>query len=246
MAAAVDPTCWDAAAKATGSVGAIVLPVRGRTPQFAGSPSILPAIDAYARNGWVHRDERYRPCQHSFGAALLVTSISPLLKRWRAALIIRTFLHRTVCDGLQESRSGTGRTSGACLSSEALRMDRSGRQSSNASPNSPIALLATPSPKALASPTRPRATSSRRSSKKRTHTARVTSSPSSLASRSRKSAAHSPFGSGRASKSRAFCRPSCLALPKAARRGVMRWNEWLRSTRECNAKPLGRFSRLEF
>jgi hypothetical protein len=64
MAAAVDPTRWDAAmdaaAKATSSVGAILLPVRGRTPQFAGSPSILPAIDAYVRNGWVHRDERYR------------------------------------------------------------------------------------------------------------------------------------------------------------------------------------------
>jgi hypothetical protein len=58
MAAAVDPTRWDAAmnaaAEATGSVGALLLPVRGRSPEFAGSASILPAIDAYVRNGWVH------------------------------------------------------------------------------------------------------------------------------------------------------------------------------------------------
>jgi DNA-binding CsgD family transcriptional regulator/PAS domain-containing protein len=64
MAAAVDPSRWDAAmdaaAKATSSVGAVLLPVRGRAPQFAGSASILPAIGAYVRNGWVHRDERYR------------------------------------------------------------------------------------------------------------------------------------------------------------------------------------------
>ena len=64
MAAAVDPTRWDAAmnaaAEATGSVGALLLPVRGRSPEFAGSASILPAIDAYVRNGWVHQDERYR------------------------------------------------------------------------------------------------------------------------------------------------------------------------------------------
>jgi DNA-binding CsgD family transcriptional regulator len=64
MAAAVDPTRWDAAmdaaAKATGSVGALLIPVRGRSPEFAGSASILPAIDTYVRDGWVHQDERYR------------------------------------------------------------------------------------------------------------------------------------------------------------------------------------------
>jgi DNA-binding CsgD family transcriptional regulator/PAS domain-containing protein len=64
MAAAVDPSRWDAAmdaaARSTGSVGALLIPVRGRSPEFAGSASIVPAIDAYVRNGWVHRDERYR------------------------------------------------------------------------------------------------------------------------------------------------------------------------------------------
>jgi DNA-binding CsgD family transcriptional regulator len=69
----------DAAAKATGSVGAILLPVRGRTPQFAGSPSILPAIDAYVRNGWVHRDERYRSLPTFFrrGVACDLDFITP-------------------------------------------------------------------------------------------------------------------------------------------------------------------------
>jgi DNA-binding CsgD family transcriptional regulator len=64
IAAAVDPTRWDAtmdaAAKATGSFGATLLPVRGRTPTMPTSQSMQPTIDAYIRQDWVHRDERYR------------------------------------------------------------------------------------------------------------------------------------------------------------------------------------------
>jgi DNA-binding CsgD family transcriptional regulator len=64
MAAAVDPTRWDAAmdaaAKATASFGAVLLPVRGRTPVTPTSHSMHPTMDAYVRLGWAHRDERYR------------------------------------------------------------------------------------------------------------------------------------------------------------------------------------------
>jgi DNA-binding CsgD family transcriptional regulator len=63
-AAAVDPTRWDsamdAAAKATGSFGAVLLPVRGRTPSVPTSQSMLPTMDAYVRGEWAHKDERYR------------------------------------------------------------------------------------------------------------------------------------------------------------------------------------------
>jgi hypothetical protein len=63
MAAAIDPTRWDAAmdaaAKATDSFGAILLPVRGRTPTFPVSDSMRPTVDAYVSVGWVHRDERF-------------------------------------------------------------------------------------------------------------------------------------------------------------------------------------------
>jgi len=64
MAAAVDPMRWDAAmdaaARATNSFGAILLPVRGRTPTVPTSRSMLPTMEAYAREGWAHKDERYR------------------------------------------------------------------------------------------------------------------------------------------------------------------------------------------
>ena len=64
MAAAVDPTRWDAAmdaaARATGSLGAIFVPLRGRTPLFAMSDTMRPTTETYLREGWLHRDERYR------------------------------------------------------------------------------------------------------------------------------------------------------------------------------------------
>jgi hypothetical protein len=49
-AAAVDPSRWDAAmdaaARATDSFGAVLLPVRGRTPTVPISQSMQPTIDA--------------------------------------------------------------------------------------------------------------------------------------------------------------------------------------------------------
>src|SRR5579872_1352170 len=64
MAAAIDPSRWDAAmdvaAKATDSFGAVLLPVRGRTPTMPTSQSMLPIIDAFIRQNWVGRDERSR------------------------------------------------------------------------------------------------------------------------------------------------------------------------------------------
>jgi hypothetical protein len=69
--AAIDPTRWntamEVAAKATGSFGAILLPVRGRTPSMPLSDSMHPAADRYIHEGWVHRDERYRSLPRQAG-----------------------------------------------------------------------------------------------------------------------------------------------------------------------------------
>jgi DNA-binding CsgD family transcriptional regulator/PAS domain-containing protein len=64
--AAVDPSRWiaavDAAASVTGSVGAILLPVRGRgrLPGVPHTETIAEVTQTYLRDGWVHQDERYR------------------------------------------------------------------------------------------------------------------------------------------------------------------------------------------
>jgi hypothetical protein len=62
--AALDPSRWnasmDTAARATGSFGAIMLPVKGRLPLFPLSAAMHPVIDAYFREDWVRRDERYQ------------------------------------------------------------------------------------------------------------------------------------------------------------------------------------------
>ncbi len=62
--AAVDPSRWnaamDTAAAATNSVGAVLLPIRGRLPNVPCSESIAPLMATYFSEGWVHRDERYR------------------------------------------------------------------------------------------------------------------------------------------------------------------------------------------
>lgn len=64
MAAAMDPSRWnaamDAAANATGSFGAVLLPLRGRTHAIPASESMRPTMDDYFRGGWAQRDERYR------------------------------------------------------------------------------------------------------------------------------------------------------------------------------------------
>jgi hypothetical protein len=63
MAAAVDPSRWDAAmddaAKATGSFGAALQSWRGRLPQFPISERLLPVAETFVREGWVDRDIRY-------------------------------------------------------------------------------------------------------------------------------------------------------------------------------------------
>jgi hypothetical protein len=64
MTAAVDPSRWDAAmdaaAKATGSFGAALQSWHGRLPQFPISERLLPVAETFVREGWVHRDIRYR------------------------------------------------------------------------------------------------------------------------------------------------------------------------------------------
>lgn len=64
-AASVDPTNWIAATERavseTGSFGAVLVPVRGRTPrQAVVTESFAPAIERYFSEGWVHSDERLR------------------------------------------------------------------------------------------------------------------------------------------------------------------------------------------
>jgi PAS domain-containing protein len=64
MTAAVDPSRWDtamdAAARATGSFGAILVPIRGCTPAVPTSASMQAVMDNYFCDGWAQRDERYR------------------------------------------------------------------------------------------------------------------------------------------------------------------------------------------
>jgi hypothetical protein len=67
VAAALDPSRWDSAmdgaARATGSFGAILAPFRGRSPIYPMSDGLQPVTEAYVRNGWIHRDVRYKPLQ---------------------------------------------------------------------------------------------------------------------------------------------------------------------------------------
>jgi DNA-binding CsgD family transcriptional regulator len=62
--AAVDPARWDAAmeavTEATGAFGTGLIPVRGQLPYFPRSESLAGAVEHYIRDGWIHRDERYR------------------------------------------------------------------------------------------------------------------------------------------------------------------------------------------
>jgi DNA-binding CsgD family transcriptional regulator len=62
--AAVEPALWvkamDIIAAETGSVGAILLPIRGTFPNVPVSESILRSTETYFRDGWYTRDERFR------------------------------------------------------------------------------------------------------------------------------------------------------------------------------------------
>src|ERR1700677_2146171 len=104
MTAAVDPTRWnaamDAAAEATDSFGAILLPVRGRAPSVPTSQSMLPTMDAYVRGEWAQKDERYRSVPSGFHAA-------------RRRLRIR--FHDAGGDGAQSLLPGTPPPTGASM-----------------------------------------------------------------------------------------------------------------------------------
>ena len=62
--AAVDSSRWDAAmgiaAAAADGFGAALFPIKGRLPNIPISASMQELFEAYVRDGWIHRDERYR------------------------------------------------------------------------------------------------------------------------------------------------------------------------------------------
>jgi DNA-binding CsgD family transcriptional regulator len=63
-AAALDPRRWNeamnVAAEATDSYGAILVPLRGRSPNYPQSDSLHLATERYVHEGWIQHDERYR------------------------------------------------------------------------------------------------------------------------------------------------------------------------------------------
>jgi hypothetical protein len=63
--AAVEPALWvramDTLAGETSSVGAVLIPLQGGTlPNVPSSESILRSTEAYFRDGWCTRDERFK------------------------------------------------------------------------------------------------------------------------------------------------------------------------------------------
>ena len=64
LSAALGNTTWeaamDAAAGATGGVGAILLALKGNLPSIPFSQSLGALTEVYFRDGWVERDERFR------------------------------------------------------------------------------------------------------------------------------------------------------------------------------------------
>lgn len=62
-AAATDPARWDAAmdvvAAATGSFGSMLFDAKGQLPRVPRSGEMGPAFEAYVRDGWINRDDRY-------------------------------------------------------------------------------------------------------------------------------------------------------------------------------------------
>ncbi|MER8814676.1 helix-turn-helix transcriptional regulator [Mesorhizobium sp. M0923] len=61
--AAVEPSRWDAAmdvaAEATGSFGAMLFDMRSHLPSIPRSRKMSPSFEAYVRDGWIDRDDRY-------------------------------------------------------------------------------------------------------------------------------------------------------------------------------------------
>jgi DNA-binding CsgD family transcriptional regulator len=72
--AAIDSSRWKAAievaAIATGSIGAILVPVSGRLPAMPCTDSIAAATEVYVRDGWIHRDERTRALRNLIRAGV--------------------------------------------------------------------------------------------------------------------------------------------------------------------------------
>lgn len=61
--AALDATRWsaamDAAARATGSRGAVMIPLRGHLPGLPSSDTVCDLVHSYLHDGWYQRDARY-------------------------------------------------------------------------------------------------------------------------------------------------------------------------------------------
>lgn len=64
VAAAMDSSRWNAAmetvATVTGARGAAMFPICGRLPLMPHTESMDGGFESYIRDGWIHRDERYR------------------------------------------------------------------------------------------------------------------------------------------------------------------------------------------
>jgi hypothetical protein len=62
--AAVQPNLWvrsmDTIAAETGSVGTVLIPLRGSIPNVPSSETILRSTEAYFAEGWYARDERFK------------------------------------------------------------------------------------------------------------------------------------------------------------------------------------------
>ncbi|RVG01811.1 helix-turn-helix transcriptional regulator [Sinorhizobium meliloti] len=80
--AALDPALWgtamEAVSEATRSYGAMLFDANGHLPGIPRSRSVGPSFDAYVRDGWIHRDIRYRiaPVLHQRGAGVDLDIIS--------------------------------------------------------------------------------------------------------------------------------------------------------------------------
>ena len=62
--AALEPARWNAAMEVAyriiGGSGAAIFPIEGRLPLVPHSESMAEGFEIYLRDGWIHRDERYR------------------------------------------------------------------------------------------------------------------------------------------------------------------------------------------
>ena len=124
----------DAAAKATGSFGAILIPIRGRTPAVPISASMRPAMDAYFRDGWAQRDERYR-CLPTFMRNGVATDFDfTTRKRWRVTPIIRSFFSPHGLRWFAGVRVGDGEDVGARLAAQRGTRPTSSRRAPAAGP----------------------------------------------------------------------------------------------------------------